>query len=291
MGYIGKISAGGSTYPVASTLFGTCDTAADTVAKVVTCPDFDTLVEGVVITIKFTYGNTAAHPTLNVNSTGAVNVINSWLTNIGHTYSFVYDGTYWCRIGNNELNEWDTSSMTSTSNLYPTLSSSRTANYGVTGQYKLSGVYVIPGVDSSDRPDGTGDLRATKFNGYTLAAASAKGVDTSISSGSSSANLPTTAAVASYVASQMSDVAGALVYKGTVSAMSALLNTALNKGWYYIVDTAGTYGTSVCEPGDMIIVHTAGTYTTASALAAAVDVIQTNIDTISNSEIDTIVAS
>lgn len=38
-------------------------------------------------------------------------------------------------------------------------------------------------------------------NGYTLAAASAKGVDTSIASGSSSANLPTSAAVASYVTS------------------------------------------------------------------------------------------
>lgn len=37
------------------------------------------------------------------------------------------------------------------------------------------------------------------YNGYTLAAASAKAVDTSISAGSSSANLPTSAAVASFV--------------------------------------------------------------------------------------------
>ena len=94
-----------------------------------------------------------------------------------------------------------------------------------------------------------------------------------------------------YVASQMGDVAGALVYKGTVSAGTELLNTALNKGWYYIVDTAGSYAGATCEPGDMIIVNTAGTYTTASALSAAVDIIQTNIDTISNSEIDTIVSS
>lgn len=94
-----------------------------------------------------------------------------------------------------------------------------------------------------------------------------------------------------YVASQMSDVAGALVYKGTVSAGTALLNTALKKGWYYIVDTAGSYAGATCEPGDMIIVNTAGTYTTASALSAAVDIIQTNIDTITNAEIDTIVAS
>ena len=43
-------------------------------------------------------------------------------------------------------------------------------------------------------------------NGYTLAAASAKGVDTSIASGSSSANLPTSAAVASYVSSNATQV-------------------------------------------------------------------------------------
>ena len=45
----------------------------------------------------------------------------------------------------------------------------------------------------------TGNLQSTQFNGYTLAAASAKAVDTSISAGSSSANLPTAAAVASFV--------------------------------------------------------------------------------------------
>lgn len=94
-----------------------------------------------------------------------------------------------------------------------------------------------------------------------------------------------------YVLAQMGEIAGALVYKGTVSSGSSLLNTALTKGWYYIVDTSGSYAGEACEPGDMIIVNTSGTYTTASALAAAVDVIQTNIDTISNSEIDTIVAS
>ena len=45
----------------------------------------------------------------------------------------------------------------------------------------------------------TGNLSATKFNNYTLAAACAKAVDTSISASSSSANLPTSAAVASFV--------------------------------------------------------------------------------------------
>lgn len=45
----------------------------------------------------------------------------------------------------------------------------------------------------------TGNVTAGTINGYTLAAASEKAVDTSISAGSSSANLPTSAAVASFV--------------------------------------------------------------------------------------------
>jgi len=44
-----------------------------------------------------------------------------------------------------------------------------------------------------------GALHATTFNGYTLAAASAKGVDTSISAASTSVNLPTSKAVAAFV--------------------------------------------------------------------------------------------
>lgn len=51
---------------------------------------------------------------------------------------------------------------------------------------------------------GTTSKTLTVNNTYTLGAACAKGVDTSISSGSTSTNLPTTAAVASYVSSQAS---------------------------------------------------------------------------------------
>lgn len=45
----------------------------------------------------------------------------------------------------------------------------------------------------------SGNVQATTFNGYSLAGASAKAVDTSISAGSTSANLPTSQAVASFV--------------------------------------------------------------------------------------------
>lgn len=126
---------------------------------------------------------------------------------------------------------------------------------------------------------------------YDLGDACEKGVDTSIASGSTSTNVPTTAAVASFVASQ---VAGALEYKGAVSAESSLLNTALKKGWYYIVSMPNSSTTSItiggvqCEAGDMVFVRTAGTYTTSTALGAAIDVVQANIDTLTNGEIDAI---
>ena len=48
-----------------------------------------------------------------------------------------------------------------------------------------------------------GALHATTFNGYTLAAAAAKGVDTSMTSTSTSTNLPTTKAVADLIATYL----------------------------------------------------------------------------------------
>jgi len=75
MGYVGKIKdTAGTTHLVGSTLYGTCDTAAATAAKVVTCANFTTLMTGITIHVKFTYSNTNAAPTLNVNSTGAKNI-------------------------------------------------------------------------------------------------------------------------------------------------------------------------------------------------------------------------
>lgn len=246
MSYVGKVTAGGATHLVGSTLYGTCNTGAATAAKIVTCANFDKLIEGVTIHVRFENANSATSPTMNVNSTGAKPIKGggtvrnrsdsstqgtgpTWIDNGmgGQVFSFTYDGTNWV------MND----------------------------SYYVDEIYDV--MTASDLSTGT----------------------------STSSKVVTPKVIHDYVASQMTDVAGALVYKGTVSAGTALLNTALKKGWYYIVDTAGSYAGATCEPGDMIIVNTAGTYTTASALSEAVDIVQTNIDTISNSEIDTIVAS
>lgn len=91
-------------------MYGTCDTAAATAAKVANnVSNFHTLTTGVTVTIKFTNSNTKENPTLNVNGTGAIAIkrygttaigtttTNSW--NAGTVFQFTYDGTYWMATG------------------------------------------------------------------------------------------------------------------------------------------------------------------------------------------------
>ena len=90
--------------------YGTCSTAAGTVAKVVECADFtsDNLKAGTIIIVTFTATNSGAvaNLTMNVNSTGAKHIkyINNGslgnLTSAGYIkagteYPFYYDGANW----------------------------------------------------------------------------------------------------------------------------------------------------------------------------------------------------
>ena len=140
---------------------------------------------------------------------------------------------------------------------------------------------------------GTQALTNKTYNGYTLATACTKSVDTSISSGSTSTNLPTTAAVADYVDNAVTVASsGALTYKGTVSAETGITGVNYKQGWYWIVTmpqttpatTSVTIGGIECEAGDMIIAKQDKTAT----LANDIDIVQSNISVIGNTEIDTI---
>lgn len=105
--YIGQIKIGNDTSPVGSTLYGICNTSASTAAKTITTTDnsggvlekFDNLVTGVTIHVKFTNGNTASAPTLQIGSmTTAPNITNpnGTLTFAENTIvSLTYDGTNW----------------------------------------------------------------------------------------------------------------------------------------------------------------------------------------------------
>ena len=83
--------------------YATCSTAAGTRAKVATSVRSDfPKATGTNATVKFTYGNTASNPTLNINNTGAYPIYlgNSPITpekswSAGDTVTFVFDGTNW----------------------------------------------------------------------------------------------------------------------------------------------------------------------------------------------------
>ena len=78
--------------------YAACSTAAATKAKVVTLSSF-ALVTGAIVGVKFSYDNTAAAPTLNVNSTGAKSIYYkgetaaAGLLKAGYVYLFQYNGT------------------------------------------------------------------------------------------------------------------------------------------------------------------------------------------------------
>lgn len=89
--------------------YGTCSTAAGTVEKVVALSGF-TLVTGARVTVKFTVTNTAASPTLNVNSTGAKAIyyrgaaIDAGYLAANRTYEFIYNGTQYELLGDLNVN-------------------------------------------------------------------------------------------------------------------------------------------------------------------------------------------
>lgn len=89
--------------------YGTCSTAAATAEKTVACTGFS-LATGSEITVKFTVTNTAANPTLNVNSTGAKAIyyrgaaISAGYLAENHTYTFRYNGTQYELVGDINTN-------------------------------------------------------------------------------------------------------------------------------------------------------------------------------------------
>ena len=108
-----ELVSSGSGAPVwKAPAYAVCSTAAATVAKTVSISNFK-LTTGVSVKIKFTYANSAATPTLNVNSTGAKQIAvctgsSSYTLSSGQTWTageiveFVYNGTYWVAVSSNQ---------------------------------------------------------------------------------------------------------------------------------------------------------------------------------------------
>lgn len=113
MAEIKQIKIGSTSYDIHATTsnvaYATCTTAAATAAKVATITGNDnwSLNVGAIVTVKFTNTNSAANPTLNVNSTGAKPIYynNAVYTSTGgyggsagRHITYQYDGTNWVFI-------------------------------------------------------------------------------------------------------------------------------------------------------------------------------------------------
>lgn len=96
------------------TYSGNCTENASTKAKPANVAGY-TLSTGRMVTIKFTYANTAVSPTLNITSTGAKPIymngmtIGSGVISAGDDVTFVYDGTRYNIVGKNYwFDAWQT---------------------------------------------------------------------------------------------------------------------------------------------------------------------------------------
>ena len=156
--------------------YGTCSTAAATAAKTVACTGF-ALVTGAEITVKFTVTNTAANPTLNVNSTGAKAIyyrgaaISAGYLAANRTYTFRYNGTQYELVG--DINT-DTNTTYTLSSITGTLAVSKggtgatTAPLGLYALINGSSALTSSGLAEGDYV-ALGDVSATTGKKVTLA--------------------------------------------------------------------------------------------------------------------------
>lgn len=100
--YIGKVQIGTSNEQilVGSTLFGICTSAIDATAKTVTLNDFDHIIKGVTVHVRFNNGNNVTTGlTLAIGATLAQPVIGNCVCNPNDVVPF----TYWEETVNNNL--------------------------------------------------------------------------------------------------------------------------------------------------------------------------------------------
>lgn len=174
--------------------YATCSTASATAAKVAVCTGFK-LTTGATVLVKFSNTNSAASPTLNVNSTGAkpivaygTTAIQAYAWKAGQTVMVVYDGTSWVAL----VQSWATTTYygitklsSSTSSTSTTLAATASAvkaaydrnswnsitltnalglAYGGTGATTAAGARTNLGISATQLYTGTLTTGSTTFN-------------------------------------------------------------------------------------------------------------------------------
>ena len=190
--------------------YGTCSTAAATAAKVVTLSGNDkwSLTNGAIIMVKFSESNTAESVTLNVNNTGAYPIwynaseytgtSSAYCGYAGRTITYAFNGTHWIWISSSyDANTQSNTNSTDTSSkiflVGATTQGSNKTTYSHGEVYVGTDHHVYSNSKQVVNLSDTQALTNKTYNGYTLGAACAKGVDTTATSGS--ANLITSGAM------------------------------------------------------------------------------------------------
>ena len=114
---LGKVTAGGGTHLISNTFYGTCTASASSATKGVRLNDVDidsiSLIPGMLLTVRFSYTNSANNPVLVIynklggiladskpikkyGTTSAGVGLDSWMD--GAVVAFVYDGTNWVEV-------------------------------------------------------------------------------------------------------------------------------------------------------------------------------------------------
>lgn len=226
MSYISELQVDDdAVVPVGSSLYGVCNSLASSSNKTVTLSNFDTLVNGVTIHVKFIHGNTA---TLNsqfllaVGTATAKRVYNpggrmNW--SAGAVISFTYDSTDQAWIVN-DSDGVEAAESINISNTYNANSTDAISGQGVADALTTLG-------DAAEK-----DL-ITNI------------IETGINANKDSDNIPTTAAITSYVDSKTEGVADAMHYRGvTSSSLSdglSVRNVVINNA------------THTAQPGDVVL--------------------------------------
>lgn len=193
MGYISQVQIDdGAILPVGSSLYGKCQSQADTVNKAVTLSSFDTPdpEPGITIHVCFVNGNTADNITLAVGSKTAVPVSNpggsfAWSPN--SVISFTYD-----KVGNDEI--WQ-------------------VNDGNVSTVSIEQQFIA---DSQNAISGQGVAAALN----TLGNASTKGTTEQIGSANKNDDtiVPTVGAITEYVDNKVVGITGAMHFKGRTTS-------------------------------------------------------------------------
>lgn len=174
--------------------YATCSTASATATKVAVCTGFK-LTTGAAVLVKFSNTNSAASPTLNVNSTGAkpivaygTTAIQAYAWKAGQAVMVVYDGTSWVAL----VQSWATTTYygitklsSSTSSTSTTLAATASAvkaaydrnswnsitltnalglAYGGTGATTAAGARTNLGISDTQLYTGTLTTGSTTFN-------------------------------------------------------------------------------------------------------------------------------